>query len=177
MKKILFFSFCVSISESGVGQTWQPVSSSIGFSVKMLGVTVDGSFKGLAANLKFSPDAPNTGSISATVDAATVDTDNTLRNRHLREKEDFFEVTKYPKISLKSTKIEKAANGYIGYFDMTIKSITKSVKVPFTFSETNNKATFTGTFVINRRDWAIGGNTFGMSNDVTIRLTVNAVLK
>lgn len=177
MKTILFFLFCVSISGIGFGQTWQPVSSSIGFSVKMLGVSVEGSFKGLTANIKFNPDAPNTGSISATVDAATVDTDNSLRNRHLREKKDFFEVANYPKISLKSNRIEKAANGYTGHFDLTIKSITKSVKVPFTFSETSNKATFTGTFIINRRDWALGGNTFGMSNDVTIHLTVNAILK
>ncbi|AEI49327.1 YceI family protein [Runella slithyformis DSM 19594] len=177
MKKTLFFLFCVSISGSGMGQTWQPVSSGIGFSVKMLGVTVEGSFRGLAANLKFNPETPTAGSLSATVDAATVDTDNALRNRHLREKEDFFEAANYPKISLKSTKIEKAANGYIGHFDLTIKSITKSVKVPFTFSQTDNKATFTGTFMINRRDWALGGNTFGMSNEVTIRLTVNAILK
>jgi len=177
MKKILILVLCVGMSGTTVSQVWQPVSSTIGFSVKMLGVTVNGSFKGLVATLKFNPDAPNTGSIAASVDAATIETENTLRNRHLREKEDFFEVAKYPKITLKSTKIEKGTNGYIGYFDMTIKAITKNVKVPFTFLETNNKATFNGTFKINRNDWAIGGNTFGMSDDVTIRLTVNAISK
>lgn len=177
MKKILFFLFFVSISGIGLGQTWQPISSSIGFSVKMLGLTVQGSFKGLTANLRFNPEIPNAGSLSATVDAATVDTDNSLRNRHLREKEDFFHVAAYPRISLRSTKIEKTPHGYIGYFDLTIKSISKSVTVPFSFSEASNKATFTGTFVINRRDWALGGNTLGMSDEVTIRLTVNAILK
>ncbi|WP_428656947.1 YceI family protein [Runella sp.] len=177
MKTILVLVICVSISGNGISQTWQPIASSIGFSVKMLGVTVQGSFKGLSATLKFNPETLNTNSISATVDAASVDTDNSLRNRHLREKEDFFEVAKYPNISLKSTKFEKAPNGYIGYFELTIKSITKIVKVPFTFSESNNKATFSGTCTINRRDWAIGGNTFGMSNDVTIHLTANTILK
>mgnify|MGYP001810493397 CR=1 FL=1 len=161
----------------GFSQTWQPVSSLIGFHLKMLGVTVEGSFGELSATLKFNPEALNTSSIAATVNAATIDTDNSLRNRHLREKEDFFEVAKYPKIAMKSTKFEKSANGYIGYFEMTIKSVTKTVKVPFTFSVTNNKATFDGKFMINRRDWAIGGNTFGMSNDVSIHLTVNAISK
>ncbi len=177
MKKILIFVFCVSISGSGFSQTWQPIMAVVGFSVKMFGVGVEGKFKGLAANIKFDPDNLASSSVFATVDASTLDTDNTLRNRHLREKEDFFEVAKYPKITMKSTKIEKAANGYIGYFDMTIKSVTKPLKVPFTFSSANNKATFNGNFTINRRDWAIGGNTLGMANEVTINLTVNVIPK
>ncbi|MFN8344850.1 MAG: YceI family protein [Spirosomataceae bacterium] len=177
MKKILFFVFCVSISEIGFGQVWQPVSAMIGFKVKMLGVTVEGKFAGLTSSIKFNPDNPTLSSIAATVEAATIDTDNTLRNRHLREKEDFFEVAKYPKISMKSTKIEKTANGYVGYFDLTVKSVTKSVKVPFIFSKMADKATFSGNFTINRRDWAIGGNTLGMSNDVSVYLTVNTIVK
>jgi polyisoprenoid-binding protein YceI len=177
MRKILFLLFCVSVSVSGFGQSWQPVSAAVGFSLKMFGVSVEGKFKGLNAAIKFDPENLASNSISATVDAATIDTDNALRNRHLREKEDFFEVAKYPKISLKSTKIEKTANGYTGYFDMTIKTITKPVKVPFTFSSAGGKATFNGSFIVNRRDWAIGGNTLGMAYEVTITLTVNTILK
>jgi polyisoprenoid-binding protein YceI len=175
MKTILIFVFCVSISGYGICQTWRPTSADIGFKIKMLGVTVEGKFKGLSATIHFDPNTPTSSSIVASVDAATIDTDNSLRNRHLREKEDFFEVTKYPKILLKSTKIVKTASGYMGYFDMTIKSITKEVKMPFTFSETNNKATFVGNVNINRRDWAIGGNTLGMSNDVAISIIVNTI--
>lgn len=177
MKKILFFVFCVSISRIGVGQVWQPVSASIEFNVKMFGLAVEGKFSGLTAAIKFNPETLMPGSIVAMVDAATVDTGNTLRNRHLREKEEFFEVAKYPKISMRSTRIEKSAGGYIGYFDMTIKSVTKSVKVPFMYSKVAEKAIFSGNFTINRRDWAIGGNTLGMANDVTIYLTVNTILK
>jgi polyisoprenoid-binding protein YceI len=177
MNRILIFVFCVSISVCGFSQSWQPVSAAVGFSLKMFGVSVEGKFKGLNVVIKFDPENLASNSIAATVDATTIDTDNTLRNRHLREKEDFFEVAKYPKISMKSTKIEKTANGYTGYFDMTIKSITKPVKVPFAFLSTGNKATFSGNFIVNRRDWAIGGNTLGMANDVTINLTINTILK
>ncbi len=177
MKTILIFVFCVSISALGFSQTWQPVAANVGFSIKMLGANVEGKFKGLTANIKFDPENLAASSIIATVDASTIDTDNTLRNRHLREKTDFFDVAKYPKISMKSTKIEKTANGYIGYFDMTIKTVTKNIKMPFSFVKINEKATFSGSFTINRRDWAIGGNTLGMSNDVVINLTVNAINK
>lgn len=177
MKKILIVAWCVCMSVGVLAQNWQPVSASVGFSLKMLGVTVEGKFKGLTANLKFDPVNLATSSIVASVDAVTIDTDNSLRNRHLREKEDFFEVAKYPKITMKSTKIEKNGDSYVGYFDLTIKKITKNIKIPFTFTQTADKAVFNGKTSVNRRDWALGGNTLGMANDVTINLVVNTIIK
>jgi polyisoprenoid-binding protein YceI len=177
MKKIKLIVIFASMWAQGVAQNWQPVSSSIGFNLKMLGVTVEGKFKGLSATIKFDPANLATSSVVATVDAATIDTDNSLRNRHLREKEDFFEVAKYPKITMKSTKIEKSGNSYVGYFDLTIKKVTKNIKVPFTFIETAEKGVFSGIVTVNRRDWALGGGTLGMANEVTINLVVNTVSK
>ena len=174
MKKIFFAFLFVSTFVGVQAQNWQPTSATVSFKIKMLGMGVDGNFKGLAANLRFDPQNMTVSNLSATVDAATLDTDNNLRNRHLREKEEFFNVVKYPKITMKSTKIEKTATGYVGYFDLTMKNTTKSVKLPFTFTQTGNKAVFSGSTTINRRDWLVGGGTFGLSNDVTMNLTVNA---
>ena len=174
MKKIFFAFLFVSTFVGVQAQNWQPTSATVGFKIKMFGVGVDGTFKGLAATLRFDPQNVAVSNLSATVDAATLDTDNNLRNRHLREKEEFFNVVKYPKITMKSTKIEKTATGYVGYFDLTMKNTTKSVKLPFTFTQTGNKAVFSGSTTINRRDWSVGGGTFGLSNDVTMNLTVNA---
>jgi polyisoprenoid-binding protein YceI len=178
MKKIFWTLIIVFMAAQAVqAQNWQPVSANVSFTLKMLGVKVVGNFKGLAGNIKFDPNSLETSSIFATVEAATVDTDNSLRNRHMREKEDFFEVAKYPKITMKSTKIEKTDKGYVGYFDLTIKKVTKSVKLPFGVVQTADKAVFSGSTTINRRDWGIGGSTFGMSNDVTLSLLVNTVQK
>lgn len=178
MKTNLFLFLLVSMAHQQVqAQTWQPVSAVISFNIKMLGINVVGNFKGLAASVKFDPASPESGSIAATVDAATIDTDNKLRNSHLREKEEFFDTTKYPKITMKSTKIEKTANGYLGYFDLTIKNITRNIKLPFTFTNTDGKGMFKGSVVVNRRDWKVGGGTLGMSNDVTISLIVNTLTK
>ena len=174
MKRVFFMFVFVGSLAIAQAQTWQPTSATVGFKIKMLGVGVDGTFKGLAATLRFDSQNMAVNNLSATVDAATLDTDNNLRNRHLREKEDYFNVAKYPKITMKSTKIEKTATGYVGYFDLTMKNTTKSVKLPFTFTQTGNKAIFSGSTVINRRDWSVGGGTLGLSNDVTMNLTVNA---
>jgi len=177
MKKVFFMFAFVSSVAAAQAQTWQPTASSVGFKIKMWGITIDGTLKGLAATLRFDPQNAASSSLTATVDAATLDTDNSLRNSHLREKEAFFDVAKYPKITMKSTKIEKTPTGYIGYFDLTIKATTKPLKMPFTFTQTGNKAVFAGSTTINRRDWSVGGGTLGLSNDVVINLTVSAQMQ
>jgi polyisoprenoid-binding protein YceI len=157
----------------GNAQVWKPVSTAMGFTIKMMGVKVDGKFKGFEGVINFNPENLATSVISGTVEAATLDTDNSLRNTHLKEKSEFFEVVKYPKLKMVSTKIEKTATGYLGTFNLTIKTITKQVKIPFVVDVKGDKASFKGTTKINRKDWNIGGNTLGMSSDVTINLVIN----
>lgn len=172
--KILILFIFLLIFKSGFSQTWKPVTTSFSFTTKMLGIKVEGKFKGFQGNIIFNPAELETASISGTVEANTIDTDNNLRNTHLKEKEEFFQVAKFPKIKMASTKIEKSGNGYVGTFNLTIKTITKSLKIPFTADISNEKLVLKGTTTLNRKDWKIGGNTMGMSSDVTLNLTINA---
>ena len=175
MNKILIFLLFVNLSLGVNAQNWKPTNANVSFKLKMLGATVEGKFKGFAGTLKFDPNNLSSSSLNASVDANTLDTDNNLRNKHLKEKEDFFNVAKYPLLKMKTTKIEKDGNNFVGYFDLTIKETTKSVKIPFTFKQEGNNATFQGSAVINRRDWSVGGGTWGMSDSVTFSIAVNAV--
>jgi polyisoprenoid-binding protein YceI len=172
-RKLFFLALLLLNLQIGNAQAWKPATSSIGFTIKMLGVKVEGKFKGFIGTVNFNPDDLSTAVISGTVEANTIDTDNSLRNTHLKEKSDFFEVAKFPKLKMASTKIEKTANGYLGTFNLTIKSITKPVKIPFTVDFKDGKAVFNGSTKINRKDWNIGGNTLGMSSDVTLNLLLN----
>lgn len=173
IKKTLFIIAFLAFNSS-FAQKWTPTIGTAKFSIKMLGMGVDGSFKGIKANIDFNPENPTTSSIFASVDAATVFTNNNLRDTHMREKPEFFEVTKYPTISLKSTSIVKNGTSYIGTFNFTIKNVTKPIKIPFTFTQTGDKGIFAATFEINRKDWSFGGNTMGMSDKVKISLSLNA---
>jgi polyisoprenoid-binding protein YceI len=175
MKKILLVLLFVYGYVNSMAQIWKPQTANISFKIKMLGATVQGKFSGLVGSIKFDPNDLANASIVATVDAATIDTDNNLRNKHLREKEDFFDVAKYPTIKMKTLKIEKEGNNYIGYFNLTMKAATKQIKLPFVFYQEGNKATFQGSTVINRRDWKVGGGTWGMSDDVTFSIVLNAI--
>lgn len=169
-----FILFLLFSSFQSKAQIWKPVSTAFSFTAKMLGIKVVGKFKGFQGNIIFNPADLENATISGTVEANTIDTENNLRNTHLKEKNEFFEVVKYPKIRMASTKIEKSGNGYIGTFKLTIKTVTNSLIIPFTADIANEKLVLKGSVNLNRKDWKIGGNTMGMSSEVTINLNINA---
>lgn len=89
------------------------------------------------------------------VDVASIDTKNKKRDNHLRTK-DFFDVTKYPKATLKIFNITKSSAGYKATLEWTMHGITKSYdnfafKVP-----SKGPLKVSGTFKINRMDFKIG---------------------
>ena len=170
--RIFFLLGAMAYSSFSFAQSWTPTAARTAFTAKMFGVKVAGTFTGFKGNITFDPAKLGQSHISGSVEAATVDTGNSLRDGHLREKEDFFQASKYPRISLKSTKIEKTGSGYLGTFDFTLKNATRTLKIPFTFQSSGSKALLEGSVKLDRTDWNFGGNTLGMSDDVKLDLKV-----
>jgi polyisoprenoid-binding protein YceI len=176
MKKILWFLIIIGLITSTISaQNWKPVTASVSFKIKHFGLTVKGNFKGFIGIIKFDPEDLINSSLFASVDANTLDTDNGLRNSHLKEKEEYFDVAKYPTLKMKTTKIVEEGENFLGYFDLTIKGKTKNIKIPIMFTPEGEKATFQGSTIINRRDWSVGKKSLGMSNDVVFTIVVNTI--
>ena len=142
------------------------------FNIKGPFGTVHGEFKGLKATIQFDVKNPEAGSISASIDATTVSTGIGLRNHHLRTEEQYFNTDKYPTISFRSKKIEKAGSGYAASGELTLKGITKPLRLPFTFTSNGNNGTFKGQFVIKREDFNLGKPGGSTGDDVTVTLDV-----
>ncbi|MCY7350628.1 MAG: YceI family protein [Cytophagaceae bacterium] len=174
---ILMAFWLVSMNSAGAQTLWKITGSSVVFTVKQFGSSIDGTLKGMTGTIRFDPANPQVSGMSATVDVRTINTNNSLRDRHLREREMFFNVEKYPSLRMKATRIEKVGSGYVGFFDLTIKDLIKPVRLPFTFETSGKNGTFVGTFDFNRRDWNVGGNTIGLSDRVTVRINVNTQLE
>ena len=146
----------------------QTIVSSITFKIKNAGIGVDGSFKGFQGTVDFNPDNLETSKFDVSVEAKTIDTDNGTRDNHLRE-EEYFGVEKHPKISMKSTKIEKISDGkYKATFNLTLKGTTKAVSFPFSYSKTSTGYKLNGSFEIDRRDFKVGGSSWILSDDVKV---------
>jgi len=134
--------------------------------------TVHGSFSGLKATIRFDEKDLQGSAVSATIDATTVSTGIALRNRDLRKKEEWLDTDKYPRISFKSTKIEKASTGYKAVGELTLKGTTHPVEIPFTFAASGNTGVFKGSFTIKREDYKVGGAGGSVGSTITIELEV-----
>lgn len=164
---IIFFPYLFTTSNIG----WKVESSEIIFSIKYAGSVVNGTFSGLVADIKFDPLKPENASIKASVDVKTIETGIGLRNRDLRN--NFFEADKYPKITMQSTKIEKTSpDNYMGTFNLTMKNVTKEIKLPFIFTKTPERAQFKGSFSLKRLDYGVGEKRLSMSDNVDIGIIV-----
>jgi polyisoprenoid-binding protein YceI len=174
MKKIALFILAIVIS-AGVFAQYKPVDqgSSLQFTIKNFGFDVSGKFTGLQGDIRFDPQNPAGDSFDITLDAATVNTDNSLRDSHLRG-DSYFDVKNFPRIHFVSTKVASSKNGvYTVSGKLTIKKQTRVVTFPFTATPSANGYQFKGSFKINRKDFDVGG-TSTISNELEVSLDIAA---
>jgi polyisoprenoid-binding protein YceI len=102
MKRFFVFMLLISAIRTSTLYAQSTVTrSAITFEIKNLGITTGGSIGGLVTRVHFNPANLNASTLEASVDVATINTDNSAKDEHLRS-EDFFDAARYPKISLKS---------------------------------------------------------------------------
>ena len=173
MKKLCFILLAFIVTAQAFAQAKHTVTkSAVTYQIKNMGIGTNGKFKTMQASIAFDKDNLAASNIEATVEVNSIDSDNAMRDNHLKA-EDYFDADKYPKISMKSTAFKKkAGNNYVGIFNVTIKGKTKPVEVPFTYTESTNVALFKGSFKINRKDFGVGGNSMVLADDATIELVV-----
>ncbi len=171
MKKFFVIVMITLIARSGAVKAQEAVTrSTITFEIKNMGITTGGSIGGLLTKVRFTPENLNASTLEASVDVNTINTDNSSRDEHLRS-EDFFDVARYPKITLKSISFKhKSGSNYVGTFTLTIKGKSKQIEMPFTFSDKDNVVEFKGKFKIHRLDFGVGTESIILSNDVTVNI-------
>lgn len=175
MKKVFLYGILLFAAQRCFCQL-TPVEkqSNVEFKIKNFGFTVTGTFGGINGKIVFDPKNPAAGNFNMSVDAATVNTDNSLRDDHLRG-ETYFDVKKYPRIFFVSTRIANSNKEGILLVSgkLTIKNTTKDISFPFTATPRNGGYDFKGSFTINRRDFGVGGASI-ISDDLTVDLDVFA---
>ena len=105
-----------------------PAHSTAGFAVKhMMFTTVRGTFNKFTSSLVWDDADPTKSTVSAKIDAASIDTHQEARDNHLRSPE-FFDVKKCPDLTFKSNKVEKSSgDAYNVTGDLTMHCVTKPV--------------------------------------------------
>ncbi len=141
--------------------TWtvEPAHSEVGFSVRHLGLSkVRGRFNTFAGTLTIGDDA-TACAVQATVDMASVDTNNADRDAHLQST-DFFDADAHPQMLFTSTSVtDDTLAG-----DLTINGVTKPVTFDLEFHGVaidgydTTRAGFSAEARIQRSDFGIDFN-------------------
>lgn len=122
------------------------------YSVKFTSKKFDGTFKGLKSELLFDENNLAASKLIATIDANTINTGNGMRNGHAKNGLDAqtFKIVKFESIS-----ISKTASGYEANGNLTIKDVTKEIKIPFTFTKNAEGGVFAGTFSVKPAEYNV----------------------
>ena len=173
MRKNTLLLLVAMLATTLLSAQYKPVDqgSEIKFTIHNFGFAVNGSFTGLAGSIDFDPQNAAAGKFDVTIDAGTVNTDNSLRDDHLKN-QGYFDAKKYPRIHLVSSKITPGKSGsYTFTGQLTIRDKTNAVSFPFTAVPSGGGMNFSGTFTINRKDFDVGGAST-ISNELTVSLNV-----
>ena len=166
MKKQLFLITLLIYSFMGFAQNWKSDSdhSRLSFiTTHMLISDVSGVFKSFEASIQASKEDFSDAVFELVVDVKSINTEIEKRDNHLRSA-DFFDVEKYPTLSFKSTKLEKAGeNTYKMSGNLTMHGITYPVTLTLQYrgsiENPNTKKTTAGFQVmgkVKRSDFNIG---------------------
>ncbi len=120
-------------------------------------------------------------SVSVVIQAASIDTNLAGRDGVLRD--EFFRAKKFPEIRFESTRIEKSGNAYAMTGQLTIRDVTREVRLPFVVVSRgedqfqNQRIAFETSLRVNRKDYGvIYDNEFWdsvVSDEVTIEIEVS----
>ena len=167
MKKVtIILSVLLILTAFTTSDTWKndQAHSQLGFTVTHLGISdVSGTFNDFDVNVMSSKPDFSDAVFELKANVASIDTRIDARDNHLKSA-DFFDATKYPFITFKSTSlVKKEENNYKIIGDLTMHGVTKQVTMDLTYrGMTENpmsKAKTTGfqlTGSINRSDFNIG---------------------
>lgn len=174
MKSLFTVAFLLVFSVSGVwSQQWKITDDhNIAFANK----DVSGVFKQFSGTITFDPANLSAAKFDLKIQVESINTGNGMQNKHAIASE-WFNANKFPDIVFVSDKVEKTDNGYKAVGKLTIKGVTKSVSIPFTFAKKGNKATFVGKFSVDRTDFGVGVKGNDVEENLKITATIHATKK
>lgn len=147
--------------------TWtlDPAHSSVTFSAKhMMVTTVRGSMKIRDFDLDLDVDNPEASSVRVSLDAASIDTGQQMRDDHLRSA-DFLKADEFPTIDFVSTRIVRTGDdtGDL-HGELTIRGVTRPIVLKADFGgivpnmQGGQRGAFSASAKINREDFGLTWN-------------------
>ena len=158
---------------------FQAGKSALSFVSKQMNVPIEGRFESFRATLAFDPAKPSATKAELDIDMASIDAGSKDANDEVVGKA-WFNTKAFPTAKFISTSVKAlGGNRFEVAGKMTIKGKTHDLTTPITLRQEGNSATFEGSLIIKRADYAIGEGMwadFGtVANEVQIKFRLVAI--
>ena len=164
-----------------------PTHAWVGFKTNHAGwANAQGTFKTVTGTITFDKDDVTKSAIELTIEAGSIDTNNDKRDVHLKSP-DFLNAEEFPKITFKSTAIEKTGEKTAKVTgDLTLVGTTKPVtldvtwngEAPLPWDANTIKSGFSATGSFSGPDFGLTKMTdFGLGPDLVLSADLEAVKK
>jgi polyisoprenoid-binding protein YceI len=163
-----------------------PQHSTVGFSVRHLFTRVNGQFREFEASFRLDESTETIDGVTATIQAASIDTNVEMRDKDLRSKR-FFDSERFPTLTFSSTAPAKLSSGKARIPGiLTMHGVEKEVVLDAEFLGKakdpwgNLKYGFHASTTIDRTDWGMNWNEaieaggVMVGNEVEIALDIEA---
>ena len=156
----------LAVAGAACAGTYQvdPVHSTVGFSVKHLGISeVHGYFTNFSGTIEYDADKPEAAKAQGIVQVASVDTRVAARDKHLRSP-DFFDAEKYPEIKFETISAVKGSDGWVVKGRFTMHGTTREIELrgkvegPVKDPWGKMRVGLSASTTINRQDYGVSWN-------------------
>ena len=154
----VFFLIITLISSPAGAIDWsvRDGESKLGFLVVQAGAEFEGAFKIFTSNIKFDPVDLAVAKVKITIDIASVDTHDAIRDSNIVSS-DWFDTKTHPTAIFETFEIKPdGKGGYIAMANLTMRGVTKQVSMPFTVQIDGAASHAKGELRVKRNDYGIG---------------------
>jgi len=153
--------------------TVDPARSEVRFTGKQMGVSTDGRFARIAAQVDFDPAALASSRARVEVDLNSIDVGASEVNTEIKRKS-WFNVPVFPTAVFESSAMRAKGPGrYEADGRITIKGQSREVQVPFTARQEGKNVVIEGSFTLLRLQFGVGDgawkDTETVANEVQVR--------
>ena len=150
-----------------------PAQSSIAFTVRQMGVPIEGHFKKFSAQVAFDPAKVEASSIALSIDTGSATMGSRETDAEL-PKAEWFNVPKFPQATFQSTSVKAVDKTHLQVAGkLSIKGVSRDVVVPVTLAQSGATTTATGTMALPRLGYKIGtdewADTSMVADEVQVR--------
>jgi polyisoprenoid-binding protein YceI len=155
----------------------QSAGSSLGFTFEQVGAQSNGSFKQFATTFDYDEKNLAASRLNVKVQIASLDTQDKDRDSTLNGA-DLFDSQKFPAATYAASSLAKGANGVEAVGKLTIRNVTKDLRVPLTIKPAGAGLELSGTVTIKRLDYGVGQGEWKSTESVgdAVKLTYKVIL-